>query len=111
MANNLRLIIISLLLPLAANNAFAKHSENHQHKIININTNQENIKPNQNEVILVVHGVVCSFCSYGIQKKLSKLDFVDTSKFNKKGSVPIWLIFIICIYVYINLIVSLIQKL
>jgi len=45
----------------------------------------EDINLNPNEALLEVHGIVCSFCSYGIQKKLSKLPFVDTDKY-KKGS-------------------------
>jgi len=50
-----------------------------------INTNEYNISLNPNEVLLEVHGIVCSFCSFGVQKKLSKLPFVDLSKY-KKGS-------------------------
>lgn len=34
----------------------------------------------QNEIVFEVHGIVCSFCSKGVQKKLSKLDFVDKTK-------------------------------
>tara|TARA_A100001015_G_C14974869_1_gene706791 strand:- start:1219 stop:1647 length:429 start_codon:yes stop_codon:yes gene_type:complete len=86
---NLKSLLTALLLPaLMTNNAFAKHSESHKHEIPNVITGKEesDIKPDPNEAILVVHGVVCSFCSFGIQKKLSKLDFVDTTKFNKKGS-------------------------
>ena len=36
-----------------------------------------------NEAVFQVHGVVCSFCSVGLQKKLSKLSFVDRSKYKK----------------------------
>ncbi|OFX11820.1 MAG: hypothetical protein A3G22_06455 [Alphaproteobacteria bacterium RIFCSPLOWO2_12_FULL_40_11] len=50
-----------------------------------VNTNESNISLNPNEVLLEVHGIVCSFCSFGVQKKLSKLSFVDLSKY-KKGS-------------------------
>jgi hypothetical protein len=45
------------------------------------------IKPNSNEIIVKIHGVVCSFCSYGVQKKLSKLRFVDKTKYNKGSKV------------------------
>lgn len=34
-----------------------------------------------NEVVVQVHGVVCSFCAYGVQKNLSKLKFIDRSKY------------------------------
>ena len=37
---------------------------------------------NNNEVIFRVHGIVCSFCSVGVRKKLSKLSFIDKSKYN-----------------------------
>ena len=69
------------------NASFANHPP-HKHKTNEDTTSQieENITPKPNEAILVVHGIVCSFCSIGIQKKLKKLDFVDTSKYNKKGS-------------------------
>lgn len=46
-----------------------------------------NVKPNHNEAIIKIHGVVCSFCSYGVQKKLSKFDFIDKSKYNKGSRV------------------------
>ncbi len=36
--------------------------------------------PNQ-ELTLKVDGAVCGFCSYGIRKEISKLSFVDTSKY------------------------------
>ena len=39
------------------------------------------IKPN--EVIIEVHGVVCSFCAQGVKKKLRKFKFVDRNRLNK----------------------------
>ncbi len=36
-----------------------------------------------NEAVFQVHGVVCSFCSAGLRKKLSKLPFVDHSRYKK----------------------------
>ena len=50
---------------------------------------QENISVNQNEAIIVVHGIVCSFCSQGVTKKLSKLPFIDPSKYTKGVRVDI----------------------
>ncbi|MDM3870800.1 heavy metal-associated domain-containing protein [Porticoccus sp. W117] len=35
-----------------------------------------------NRLLLDVDGVVCSYCSYGIKKKLSKLAFIDKSQYN-----------------------------
>jgi copper chaperone CopZ len=37
------------------------------------------------EVKIKVKGVVCSFCAYGIEKKISKLDFLDKTKFDSDG--------------------------
>ena len=42
-----------------------------------------NFTAKPNEAVFQVHGVVCSFCSVGLQKKLSKLSFVDRSKYKK----------------------------
>ena len=36
-----------------------------------------------------MHGIVCSFCSVGVQKKLSKLPFIDHSKYTKGVHVEI----------------------
>ena len=36
-----------------------------------------------NQVVLKVNGIVCPACAYGIQKKVSKLSFVDTTKLHK----------------------------
>ena len=33
-----------------------------------------------NQVVLKVNGIVCPACAYGIQKKVSKLSFVDNTK-------------------------------
>ena len=39
------------------------------------------VQPGQ--AIVEVHGVVCSFCAYGIEKKVSKLPFLDTEQFSR----------------------------
>jgi hypothetical protein len=39
------------------------------------------VEPNQ--AVAQVHGIVCSFCAYGVEKKLSKLKMVDTGRFSK----------------------------
>ena len=35
---------------------------------------------NQNDLVFSVSGLVCSFCSFGLQKGLSKLDWIDKTK-------------------------------
>ena len=37
------------------------------------------VKPNQ--AVIQVSGIVCSFCAYGTEKNVSKLDFLDASYF------------------------------
>ena len=40
----------------------------------------QNQEPNR--LLLDVDGIVCSFCSHGVKKKLSKLPFIDKSQYN-----------------------------
>ncbi|RDX37285.1 hypothetical protein DZA50_02510 [Kangiella sp. HD9-110m-PIT-SAG07] len=42
---------------------------------------ETSVKPNQ--AVITVSGAVCSYCTFGIQKKLTKLPFIDTDKLNK----------------------------
>lgn len=44
---------------------------------------QEKMEVAPNEAVIKVSGAVCSFCTLGIQKKLEKLSFIETSKYNK----------------------------
>ena len=41
------------------------------------------------EAVIVVHGIVCSFCSQGVTRNLSKLSFIDGSKYTKGVKVEI----------------------
>ncbi|MFT5133033.1 MAG: hypothetical protein ACI9SC_001502 [Gammaproteobacteria bacterium] len=41
------------------------------------------------ETVIIVHGIVCSFCSQGVRRKLSKLSFIDHSKYTKGVKVEI----------------------
>ncbi len=41
------------------------------------------VEPSQ--AIVQVNGIVCSFCAYGAEKNLSKLEFLDDSKFGGDG--------------------------
>jgi hypothetical protein len=38
---------------------------------------------NQNDLVFSVNGLVCSFCAFGLQKGLSKLDWIDKSRHEK----------------------------
>ena len=41
------------------------------------------------DFVINVHGVVCSFCAQGLTKKVSKLPFIDQSKYTKGVKVEI----------------------
>ncbi len=46
-----------------------------------------NVQPG--EAVIIVHGIVCSFCSQGVTRNLSKLSFIDGSKYTKGVKVEI----------------------
>ena len=62
-----------------------EHMKNHKHEKPGAPENLmlKDLKLNPNEVMIQVNGVVCSFCSQGIRKKLSKFSFIDRSKYKK----------------------------
>lgn len=39
--------------------------------------------------VVEVHGIVCQFCSYGVAKKVRKLDFIDPSQYKQGVRVAI----------------------
>jgi len=41
------------------------------------------------DYVIRVHGMVCSFCAQGVTKKISKLSFIDRSKYTKGVKVEI----------------------
>lgn len=41
------------------------------------------------DYVVHVHGIVCSFCSQGVTKKIAKLPFVDRGKYTKGVKVEI----------------------
>ena len=41
------------------------------------------------DYVIEVHGLVCSFCAQGVTKKVSKLPFIDQTKFTKGVKVEI----------------------
>jgi hypothetical protein len=81
------LIILLCFLSL---NAFAHEMDGHDHDKASV-INDTGLEPpaDMNELVFEVHGMVCSFCSVGVRKKLSKLDFIDRSKFKNGVHVAI----------------------
>lgn len=45
----------------------------------------EPVQLQDNRAVIQVKGVVCSFCAYGTQKNLGKLDFLDKSEYGGDG--------------------------
>lgn len=45
----------------------------------------EAVEVRPHEAVVRVKGVVCSFCAYGTEKNLSRLNFLDNSKFGDNG--------------------------
>ena len=41
------------------------------------------------DYVIHVHGIVCSFCAQGVTKNISKLSFIDKSKYTKGVKVEI----------------------
>ncbi len=41
------------------------------------------------DYVIHVHGLVCSFCAFGVTKNVSKLPFIDQSKYTKGVKVEI----------------------
>ena len=81
---------VAVLISIAAVPSFAMHDEVHEHVTPSVNTqNDADVVVQPNEAIIVVHGIVCSFCSQGVTKKLSKLSFIDPSKYTKGIKVEI----------------------
>lgn len=41
------------------------------------------------DYVVEVHGIVCEFCSFGVAKKVRKLDFIDKTRLDKGVRVDI----------------------
>lgn len=66
--------------------SYAAHDETHNEQKA---VDTVNINAQKGEVVIIVHGIVCSFCSQGVAKKLSKLPFIDSSKYTNGIKVEI----------------------
>lgn len=91
MSNLFTLFTALVLLILIALPSFAEHdSHSHDHKDIEINPVEiVNIEVLDGEAVIIVQGIVCSFCSQGVKRKLSKLPFIDGSRYSKGVKVEI----------------------
>ena len=82
---------LALAATIASTPLFSFAEDGHEH--ISLDdvpaTTTLNVPVKENEAVVVVHGIVCSFCSYGVRKKLSKLDFIDKDRYDKGVHVDI----------------------
>ena len=86
--------IIMLYVCAALTPAFAEQYgvEGHDHDAksnINNPVDASDIAVLPGEAVIVVHGIVCSFCSQGVIRNLSRLSFIDESKYSKGVKVEI----------------------
>lgn len=72
----------------AEHNGFEGHEHEFKPRVDNAIATSD-IKVSPGEAIIIVHGIVCSFCSQGVARNLSKLVFVDKTKYNKGVKVEI----------------------
>ncbi len=75
-------VLVSVVLAVFMTKVNAEENEDHVHTadMPMAEFDGAPITVNQNEAVFEVHGIVCSFCSKGVEKKLSKLPFIDRSK-------------------------------
>ena len=91
MSNIIALFIAITLLCISVVPAYSGH-DHHNHdkeKHVNKTVNIDNIEVKNGEAVIVVQGIVCSFCSQGVRRKLSKLPFIDHSRYSKGIKVEI----------------------
>ena len=83
------LLIISTLIPAyAGHDAFEGHDHAPKPKA-DKSVVVSNVSVLPGEAVIIVHGIVCSFCSQGVTRNLSKLKFIDKSKYTKGVKVEI----------------------
>jgi len=51
--------------------------------LIYANDSKHTVMLDANQAKIQINGIVCSFCAFGVQKNLSKLEFLNRSKFKK----------------------------
>ena len=77
--------LITLLISIAFSSTVLAEDKMHEHKKTQNQTsnviNNSEVKPN--EVLMTVHGIVCSFCTQGVKKKLAKFSFIDRDRLNE----------------------------
>lgn len=91
MSNIITLFAAFALLVSIAAPSYAQHdAHSHKHENIEIKpVDTGNVEVRDGEAVIIVQGIVCSFCSQGVKKKLSKLPFIDDTRYSKGVKVEI----------------------
>jgi len=87
-------LALMLIISVGSTPVYAEHNgfEGHDHESKSradkpVDASDVSVLPG--EAIIIVHGIVCSFCSQGVTRNLSKLPFIDRSKYTKGVKVEI----------------------
>ena len=91
MSNFITLFTVFALLFAMAAPSYAEHdAHSHDHENIELEPVEiVNVEVQDGEAVIIVQGIVCSFCSQGVKRKLSKLSFIDSSRYSKGVKVEI----------------------
>jgi copper chaperone CopZ len=74
------LFLYITLLPVFAEHDYIEHEHASELEVNKpINTDDRVVLPG--EAVIIVHGIVCSFCAQGITRNLSKLPFINQTKY------------------------------
>ena len=50
-----------------------------------VHSSNDTISVEPNQAVVQVNGIVCSFCAFGVERNLSKLNFLDKTQFGEDG--------------------------
>jgi hypothetical protein len=82
-------IILAGAFALVATSAHADHEGDHTHSAeeqsIASGESKQAVSVAPDRVVVQVNGMVCSFCAYGVEKSLSKMEMLDHSQFGGDG--------------------------
>jgi copper chaperone CopZ len=74
------LFLYITLLPVFAEHDYIEH-EHASELEVNKPVNTDDMVVLPGEAVIIVHGIVCSFCAQGITRNLSKLPFINQTKY------------------------------
>ncbi len=85
MSNIFMLLIAASVFIFTAVPSIAEHDDHNHDGNVKVNkpVDIDNINVENGDVVIVVQGIVCSFCSQGVRRKLSKLPYIDSSRHTK----------------------------